>query len=880
MTSLRKIAGRVRGLLDNRAPDPEFEAEMEEHLRLLAERYVRQGMAPEEAAREARRQFGNVTLLVEDRRALQTIPAIEALWSDLVYASRRLRKNPTFTTAAVVTLALGIGANTAIFSVVSPILFESLPYPQAGRVATISDVVDDGSRADVTFGTYRELVERSRSFEGLAVMRSWQPTMTGPAEPERFDGQRVSASYFRVLGVSPVLGRDFEEAEDRLNGPPVAILGDGLWRRRFGGDGAILGRQVTLDDRSYTVVGVMPAAFENVLAPAAEIWTPLQYDLSLPVDGREWGHHLRMVARLRSGVDTSEAGRELDAIARAPVEGFARPAWASLERGLVVNSLQEEVTGAVRPALLAILGAVALVLLIACANVASLLLASGAERREELAVRAALGAGRARLVRQLLAESLLLAVAGGLLGMALAEVGVQALVALAPPGLPRLEAIGVDETAFAFALGTATLVGLLVGLVPALYASRGDLQAGLRRSSRQTAGAHQATRRALVVLEVALAIVLLVSAGLLLRSVERLFAVDPGFDAANVLAMQVQVSGRRFDDDATHRFFGQALEAVRRVPGVDEAAFTSQLPLSGDDDEYGVHFESDPIREEDRSAFRFAVTPGYFEAMGIPLVRGRLLGEQDGAGAPVAVLINESFAERKFPGRDPIGQRLHIGADEGPWATVVGVVGDVKQRSLVTSDADAVYVSTTQWRFADRALWLVARWHGDAPAPVSDVRNAIWSVDKDQPILRISTMEEVVAASAAERRFAMVLFEAFGLLALLLAAIGIYGVLAGSVAERAREIGVRLALGASRGQILALVVRQGMTLTGLGVLIGLTGAAAASHVIVTLLFGVSRLDLPTYLGVIVLLAGASAIACGLPAWRAARVDPATALRAE
>jgi putative ABC transport system permease protein len=498
-------------------------------------------------------------------------------------------------------------------------------------------------------------------------------------------------------------------------------------------------------------------------------------------------------------------------------------------------------------------------------------------------MRVALGAGRGRLIRQLLTESLLLALVGGALGMVVAGIGARALVALSPPELPRVGAIRLDAAVFAFAMWVTTLIGLVVGLMPALHASRSDLQGGLQRSSRRTAGGHGLTRGTLVVAEVAIALVLLVSEGLLLRSIERLLAVSPGFDASRLLTMQVQASGHRFDDDsATHRFFAQALEAVREVPGVAAAAFTSQLPLSGDFEKYGVQFESipDDKSEEDQSAFRYAVSPGYFETIGIPLHRGRLLDAHDVAGAPPAVLVNESFAKRKFPGRDPIGQRVHVGSTDQPWYTIVGVVGDVKQTSLAMNQADAVYITTTQWRFADRAQWLVVRARGDAAALAPAVRKAIWSVDKDQPIVRVATVADLLAASAAERRFALIVFEAFALVALVLAATGIYGVLSGSVTERMREIGVRSALGASRGNILALVVRQGMTLTGLGIAIGLGGAVAASHAIVTLLFGVSRLDPLTYLGVIALLLGVSGIACWVPAWRAARVDPSITLRAQ
>jgi predicted permease len=844
---------------------------------------IERGETPEDAEAAVQHEFGNVGLVKEVTREMWGWVWLEQVIQDIRYGLRSLRRGPGFTIVAVLTLALGIGASTAIFSAVNPILFEPLPYPHADRVMMIWDFGSGGSRLYTTFGTYRELAERSRSFDALAVMRPWQPTMTGPSEPERLDGQRVSASYFRVLGVPPALGRDFDPSDDQINGPKVAILSDGLWRRRFGGDSTIVGHQITLDANLYTVIGVMPSAFEDLLTPSAQLWTPLQYDKTLPPESREWGHHLRMVGRLRQGVGTDQAKRELDTITHTPVMEFSRPPHASLESGLIMNSLQDDMTSGVKPALLAILGAVLLVLLIACVNVTNLLLARGAQRRGEFAMRAALGATRERLIRQLLTESLLLAIIGGALGMVVAAFGVSALVALSPPGLPRASAIGVDGNAFAFAFGITMLVGLLVGMIPALHVSRGDLHTGLQQSSRRTAGGHQLTRRTLVVAEVALALVLLVSAGLLLRSMQRLFAIDPGFDTSYLLTMQVQTSGQRFDADTTHRFFEQSLEAVRHVPGVTAAAFTSQLPLSGDlEDGYGVHFESSPTGnpEADQAALRYAVSPGYFETMAIPLRRGRLLNTHDVADAPLAVLISESLAKSKFPGQDPIGQRLRIGPNDGPWYTVVGVVGNVKQTSLVMSQSDAVYITNTQWLFTDKALWLVVRARGDAAALAPAIRNAIWSVDKDQPIVQVATMDNLLAASAAERRFALILFEAFGIVALVLAATGIYGVLSGSVTERTREIGVRLALGASRGNVLALVFRQGMTLTALGVALGFCGAVAASQAIITLLYGVSRLDPIAYLGVISLLVGVSVIACWVPAWRAARVDPSITLRAE
>jgi putative ABC transport system permease protein len=810
----------------------------------------------------------------------------DEMFQDSRYGVRMLRKTPGFTLIAVLTLALGIGASTAIFSAVNPILFEPLPYPHSDRVTMIWYADADGSRGAQTFGTYRELAARSRSFEALAVMKLWQPTMSGPAEPERFDGQFVSASYFRALGAPPALGRDFDPADDRLHGPNVVILSDGLWRRRFGGDPTVIGRQITLDDNSYTVIGVAPRAFENVLAPSAEIWTLLQYDESLPALSREWGHHLHMVGRLRPGVGMDQGRRELDQIARTPIQEFPRQPGSLMKQGLIVNSLQDDVTRGVKPALLAVLGAVLLVLMIACVNVTNLLLARGAQRRGEFAMRAALGAPRTRMIRQLLTESLLLALIGGALGMVTADIGVRALVALSPPGLPRVGAIGVNGPAFAFAFGVSALIGVAVGLIPALSASRIDLREGLQQSSGRAAGARQRTRRTLVVAEVALALVLLVSAGLLLRSLQRLFAVAPGFDSSNLLTMQVQTYGRRYDDDRVcHRFFAQALEEVRQVPGITTAAFTSQLPLSGADasiEVYGVQIERLQNTTERVDAYRYAVTPGYFETMGIPLRRGRLFDARDMAGAPVRpVIISESFAKREFPGQNPIGQRVRFGGPEDrPWDTIVGVVGDVKQASLAEPQSDAVYVTTAQWLWADGTLSLALRARGDVAALTPAIRKAIWSVDKDQPIVRVAMMDDLLAATAAERRFALILFETFGLVALALTAIGIYGVLSGSVNERTREIGVRMALGAERRDVLVMILRQGLKLTLSGVGIGLLASWAATRMLTKLLYGVSATDPLTFGGVALLLTAVALVACYLPARRATKVDPLVALRQE
>ena len=483
----------------------------------------------------------------------------------------------------------------------------------------------------------------------------------------------------------------------------------------------------------------------------------------------------------------------------------------------------------------------------------------------------------------MLAETLLLASIGGALGVGLAHASVGTLLALTPPELPRVDAITVDKTVLTFTAGLTTMIGLLVGLLPALHGFNASVPGGAPQPSIRIASGHQFTRRFLVVVQVALALVLLVAAGLLLRSLQHLFAMPPGFEPAELLTMQVQTAGQRFRDaETTHRFFAEALAAVQQVPGVTAAAFTSQLPLTGDVDIYGVHLESVPAAaaDETHDTYRYAVSPGYFEAMGIPLRAGRALDAHDIAGAPLAAVINESLARRRLPGLNPIGQHLHVGPNSGPWFTVVGVVGDVTQTSLAVTRSDAVYLRAEQWHFADNARWLVVRTHGDAAAMAPAIRGAISAIDRNQPIIRVATMEERVRSSAADRRFALLLFEAFAITALILAAVGTYSLLSGSVTERTREIGVRSALGASRLDILALVLRQGITLTGLGIAIGLVAATITSRALVTLLFGVTPLDSATYAGVATLLVVVSMIACALPAWRAARVRPSVALRFE
>jgi len=881
MALWRQAVRGLRALLNRSSADRDIGDEVEHYFEEAAAALERTGLSPDEARRAARLELGNVTAVREQVRAYGWENAVETTTADLRHGLRQLVRRPAFTIIAVLTLGLGIGASTTIFSVVNPILFEALPYPDPRRLMMIWDG-QNGGRSDITFGTYREVVTRTRTFQSLAVVGPFQPTLTDAAQPERLDGQRVSADYFRVLGVTPALGRDFQAADDQRGAPAIAVISDSVWRRRFGADRSIVGRQVQFEGGlAVTVIGVMPPTFENVLSPSAEIWWPLQYDVTLPTNGREWGHHLHMIGRLREGVREEQARQELQAIARTRASEFSRPSYAALPDGFVTTRLQQDLARTVRPALLAILGAVALLLTIACVNVTNLVLARGFERRTELMVRAALGASRLRLMRQLTAETVLLAIVGGFVGIALAAFAVDVVVALSPHELPRAAAIRVDGRVLIFATVLTTVVGLAVGVVPALYGSRADLRVD-GRSATDSHG-REAGRRTLVVVQLAFALVLLTGAGLLLRSLQHLLAMPAGFNPTNVLTLQVQTVGRRFlAPDATHQFFAAALEAVRHVPGVSAAGFTSQLPLSGDQDVWGVQVESAPPSAINaaRDAYRYAVAPGYFEAMGIPLRRGRLLNAQDDANAPRVVVISESVAQRRLPGVDAIGKRLRIGASPG-WFTVVGIVGDVRQASLAIDPLDAMYVTNEQWtQFPDRARWLVVRGLPDPGAMTPAIRAAIESVDKGQLMLRVATMDERVSASAAARRFALVLFQAFGVVALALASIGTYSLLSGSVTRRLREIAVRAVLGADRRSLLELVLREGMSLTIVGTLIGLGLAMLASRFLETMLFGVSRLDAVTYISVVALLALTSAIACWMPAWRASRLDPNVILRAD
>ena len=880
MALLRPLLRGVRSLVRRETADREVDDELRQYVDDAAAAHEAAGLSPEDARRAARRELGSAAAAREEVRSSGWENAIGDLIGDLRYAARRLASRPGFTAVAVATLALGIGATTAIFSVVDPILFRPVPYPQSDRVMTVSQPnAYEGPLGRMGYETMLDLAAGVPSFASVAASDAATVALTGGAAPEALVAQRVTGRFFGTLGMRPAIGRDFASRDDVPGAAPVAILADGLFRRRFAADRGILGRQITVDGAPVTVVGVMPPGFANVLEPEAKIWLPLRYAPGDPAGCRSC-RHLRIVARLRPDASPEQAQREVDRVVAVLTRAWPHTYF---EKSFPVVPLRNFAVRDARPVLLTVLGAVGFVLLIACVNVTNLLLAQAARRRAELAVRTALGAGRRRLLRQLLTESVLLALVGGGLGVAVAFAGVSTLVSLRPPGLPALR-VTADPRVLLFALALTTAVGVAFGLFPALQATRENLVRDMSGADRRTAGSVRAGRSALVAGEIALALVLLVGSGLLLRSLGRLFAVPPGFDPSRLLTMRLQTSGPRYaSNDAAWSLYDRVIDAVRAVPGVQSAAITSQLPMSGDADQYGVHTEIAPGNDAEREhpGFRYSVSAAYLPTMRIPILRGRGFTAADRAGALPVAVIDATMARRGWGSRGPLGQRVRIGPpDEGPWYTIVGIAGDVKQESLAALADNAIYVPERQWRFADDVVSLVVRTRMRPALLAGAVRRAVWSVDPDVPVARIASMDDLLARTAAARRFALFLFALFGALALVLSGAGIYAVLAGSVAERTREIGVRAALGATRRDIVRLVLRQGMTMTGIGVAAGIAAAAAASRIIAGLLFSTSRLDPATYAGVTAILAGVALLACWVPAERAARVDPADTLRAE
>ena len=805
------------------------------------------------------------------------------LLQDLRYALRGLRKSPGFTATAVATLALAIGANSAIFSVVRGVLLRPLPFVHPERLVTLQERDEDGRGSNTGYPTFLDWRQRSRSLDDAAVVGDWMPKLSASrgVAAERLQGARVSQSFFRLLGVRPRLGRDFLPSEDAKGANRVVILSDGLWRRRFGADPAIAGKTVRLGDNAYLVAGVLSRDFEADFysdpTKPAEIFSPLGYDTSLSQACRTC-RHLRTIARLKVGVTREQAQSELTAISAALLREYPTE-YATV--GVLVTPFADQLTARSRPLLWTLFAAVGLVLLIGCANVASLLLSRAGRRRQEIAVRTALGASRGRIAALFLTEAMVLALIGGALGFLAATWTLQGLLGLAPAGLPRLGGIRLEGTVLLFTLGVSVLTGLLFGLLPALRMSRAAVEPALRESARTTAG--PGSRRfggSLVVFDVAIALVLLTGALLLVKSTARLLHVDPGFRSAGVLTMEVDVTGARYGDDpAVTRYWDEVLRRVEAIPGVRSAGLVSQLPLGGNFDGFGIHAQDKPSAnpDSDPSADRYSVSADYLKTMGIPVLRGRGFDRTDREGSAPAVLVNGALARRVWPGEDPLGKRIQVGGNDGPWREVVGVVGSVRHTALDAPESLQVYLPRAQ--MVDNFMVLVVR-ASDPAALAGPVRAAVVSVDPDQPVTRVATMERVLVGSASARRFSAGLLAAFAALASLLASVGIFGVISGFVGARTREIGIRLALGAGRGRIVGLISSRTLRLTLAGVAAGLVSSLLLSRPLASQLYGVAPHDpwvLAAASGLILAVALAASLA---PLRRALRIDPMTTLRSE
>jgi len=811
---------------------------------------------------------------------------MQTLLQDLRYGFRTLMRKPGFTIVAVIALALGIGANTAIFSVVNSVLLRPLAYKDPERLVTINhDYPKINLKASVSAIGYTHYRDNAKSFESVAALTGGSFNLTGSGDPERLIGLSVTHNFFSTLGVNAALGRVFLPEEDQPGKNKVVVLSHGFWQRRFSGDQGLVNKTITLNDESYTVVGVMPASFQfgREFGQIVDLWAPIAFTPEQLSFNRLTFENLEVYARLKPGVAIQQAQAELDTIAsnlrRQYMPGADRSNW-----GLTTRSLRELVVGDISQALWILMGIVGLVLLIACANVANLLLARAADRQKEMAIRAALGAGRWRVIRQLLTESSLLAVTGGALGLLLAWAGINALVKVNQVRIPRAHEIGLDWRVLAFTLGVSLLTGVIFGLVPALQTSKADLHETLKEGGRSgSSGARAWVRNTLVVFEMALALVVLISAGLLIRSFWRLQQVNPGFAPQNVLAMSLGLPATKYREPAQRaNFYKEVLQRIRALPGVRSAGATSILPLSGNNSSGSFRIEGREIPQGQSMPHgdRWAATTDYFSTMKIPIIRGRFFDDRDTMDSQPVAIVDETMARKYWPNEDPVGKRISFqGGQQNPiWREIVGIVGHVKHKALEGESRVQYYIPHTQVQNAN--MNLVVRTDADPASLTGAVRGAISELDKDLPVFRVRTMEQFVTDSMAQRRFAMTLLGIFAAVALALAAVGLYGVLSYSIMQRSHEIGIRMALGAEVRDVLRLVVGQGMLLALAGVALGSVAAFLLTRLMANLLFDVKASDPLTFAAIALLLTLVALAACFVPARRATKVDPIVALRYE
>ena len=815
---------------------------------------------------------------------------MNTLLKDLRYAARVLRKSPGFTLVAVIAIALGVGANTAIFSVVNAVLLKPLDYKDPSQLVLLRHNYKKlDLKATVAAAGYAYYRDNAKSFSDVAAFNTFSANLTGEGEPERLAGMYVTANMFPTLGAQAAQGRTLLPEENETGRNKVVVLSDGFWHRRFAGL-PVVGKNVTLNGEPYTVVGVMPPSFnlgrEFGGGQTPDLWAPITFRPEQLAPDTGWGvEYLNVVARMKPGVSVEQAQAEMNNIAAEVRRQFLTDTEES-SWGLLLTPLDEFVVGNIRTALWILLGAVLFVLLIACANVANLMLARSAVRQKEIAVRAALGASRWRVMRQLMTESVLLSLVGGGLGLLLAMWGVDLLLKLNGARIPRAAEIGLDSRVLLFTLGVSVLTGIVFGLAPAFQTSDVNLHDTLKEGGRSGKTAvRRGVRNALVVAEMSFAVILLVGAGLLIRSFIQLQQVSPGFDPRGVLAMQVSLPQNKYAD-ATARaaFNNRVLEEVRALPGVKTAGTTTSLPMSGSNQSGSFTIEGRPVTpgEDPPHGSRWLSSEDYFQTMGVKLVRGRLFDARDVANAPGVAIVDETLARKYWGTEDPVGKRISFeGPDDQPrWREIVGLIEHVRNEGLEGESRGQYYSPYSQATGGGPNLYVVVRTDGDPASLAPSVRNAITSVDRDMPVFRVATMEQMVADSLAQRRFSMLLFGIFASLALVLAVVGLYGVMSYGVAQRTHEIGLRMALGAQGRDVLRMVVGQGMGLVGAGLGIGLLGAFALTRLMSSLLYGVSATDPLTYAGIAILLGAVALLASYLPARRATKVDPMVALRYE
>jgi putative ABC transport system permease protein len=883
---------RLRALLFRQRMDEELQEELQFHIEMQARKNRHNEPDPAKAKRHARLQFGSVVCAMEECREVRGISSIEVLAKDLRFALRMLRKSPSFSAIAVLTLALGIGANTTIFSIVNAVLLRPLPYPNPDRLVAIYNYTASDGNVSFSYLDFLEWQRENRSFAVLATYRRSNFTLSGTAQTEHVQGDLISAEFFDMLGVKSLIGRTFKSADDHLGSAPVVLLSEGFWRRRYGAQPTILGQTIALDGTAYTVVGIIPAnfSFSGNEFVTGDAYVPIGQSTDWSLRDRKITYE-QGIGRLKPGVTLEQARAEMDAIARGLAEQYPE---TNKDNGIALVPLKQDITGDTATALYVLLGAVGFVLLIACVNIANLLLARSTSRMREFAVRSALGASRGRCIRQLLTESVLLSVMGGLLGLLFAVWGLRGALSVLPQRLPRANEIGLDAHVLLFTLGTSLLAGIFFGLAPALKISQTNFQETFKEGGRGFIGGRSRLQRVFIVAELALALVLLAGAGLMLRTLSELSAVNPGFNSHNVLnfGLTFPPAFSAEPPPALREHFRQIIANLESLPGVEAASMVdAPLPMQGDDNlSFWLEGEPKPPSENDMHwAIDLGVQPHYLKVLQIPLKQGRFISEEDTVHSPAVVVVDEVLARKYFPNENPIGKRLNISPVDRQWE-IVGVVGHAKQVGLAEGAADnrpQLYYATMQLPDKFVPLWAVSgfirfvvRTKGDPLATMGTIRTMFEKMNSQQTIYNVVTLDSIVFDSVAPHRFIMILLGVFAALAVLLASIGIYGVISYVVGQRTHEIGLRIALGACRSDVLRLVLGDSAAMAIVGVAIGIGAAFGLTRLLAKMLYGVSAHDPFTFAGVAILLMFVALAASYAPARRAMRVDPVVALRHE